>query len=272
MVTELFKTNHPLYEYQKVIYKFEKKLNRSKKHNENVNRIIKILALNGVSTTYDIAKQMYPSNQLAMGDNVIRRIITGRKDKHETSLGKKTEKKSLGIQSFHILKEVGGSSMKYFLTEYGMLYAIKSINFSSKDFAKITKNNKNLFPLIFGKYDYLSKNKICISFLKRIASNTMLDLQTVYDAPNPYHDIMTHLVAQNSYHLNLDKFRSFVQLWFFTELMWFLDKERTGNLKKWSQIIHNDSDIYSEYYNFFYQISELVEYRHRTLRKVFASI
>ena len=270
MVNNSFKSADPLYEYQKIVSLLEKKQNRSKKHRENISKIIRYLALNGPSTFWEISKNAF-SSSIEINDKNIRRIIHGRKDEHKNKYGIQTKKFSPGLKQLEIIHNIKSKKKNYTLTSYGMLYAIKTNNFSSKDFAKIAQNNKDLFPLIFGKYDYLSKNRIHVSFLNRIANGIMLDLPAVYDASNPYHDMMTCLIAQNSYH-GPNQFRSFVQLWFFIELMWFLDKERNGDLKKWLKIIRNDSDIYSECSNLFYQVSELVESRYRKLTEIYDSI
>lgn len=270
MVNESLNPSQPLYEYQKIGSILEKKQNHSIKHRENISKIIRYLAINGPSTFWQISKNIF-SDSIKTSDKNIWRIIHGRKDEHKNKHGVKTKNFSPGLKPLEIIYNIKSKKKEYALTSYGMLYAIKTNNFSSKDFTKIAQNNKDLFPLIFGKYDYLSKNHIHISFLNRIANGIILDLPSVYGASNPYHDMMSCLIAQNSYH-GPNQFRSFVQLWFFIELMWFLDKERNGDLKKWLKIIRNDPDIYSECFNLFLQVSELIESRYRQLNKIFDSI
>ena len=270
MVDNILKSSHPLHEYQKIKSELEKKKNRSEKHRENISKIIRYLALHGPSTFWEISKNAF-SGPVEINDKNIRRIVAGRYDVFKNKHGIQTKKFSPGLKQLQIIHQDESKEKEYELTSYGMLYAIRTNNFSSKNFENIAKNNKDLFPLIFGKYDYLSKNDIDISFLERIANDIILDLTSVYDALNPFFDMMTCLISKTPTHPNENQFRSFVQLWFFTELMWFLDKQRNGNLKKWLQLIHNDPDIYHECSNLFYQVQELIESRHRKLNEIFSS-
>lgn len=271
MVNKLYKITHPLSEYLKIISKIEKKQKRSKKHKENISKIVRFLAINGPNSTWEISKKIFSSHPIKTGNDMVGRIIEGRNDIHINKDGRKIENHSDGLESLEIVKKMKKTDSPYTLTSYGMLYAIKSNNFSSQDFSKIAENNKELFPLIFNKINYLRKYKIRISHLNMIANGNLMEFELI-DAPSPYNDILTFLVAEYPGPLDPDRFAYFIQLWFFTYLIWkFFQTD--GDLKKWLQIVRNDNDIQYEYFNkLFYPAISFYDSRYRFLSKIFGSI
>lgn len=231
--------------YQRFVKQIDRTLGNNKKHKENVVRILKYLALHGLSTTWTIGQNSL-TKKGNPADGTTRRILNGRTDRLIKSPG------LVQLKAVSSLKKEDRveSSMHYQLTLYGILYTIKNCNFTDSELYTMAQNYKEMIPYLFDKTEYLEKNGISLKPLKLLCEGNILKLEKSMNVDIPYQEIFNFLSMHypvKTFSFTKSYFVSFIAYWFYTYLMWDMYIEKHQSIKKWRKIVSNDPDIHRFY-------------------------
>ena len=214
----------------------EKKL-RDEKHKRNVVAILKFLALNGKTTAWNITIHSMPKTSIQNADRIVRRILSGRTDR---------EKYSPGLIEDRVVTEEPSNKKEFYfeLTFFGLLYSIKLCNFTSKELYQVAKNYEDFLPYVFGKHEYLKKNKVSLIPLKIFAEGKMSKLERSMQVNVHYQELFNYLNSQFPRSaISEREFRNYASYWFYSYLLWDFRVNKKMTIKKWHKIISNDYKI-----------------------------
>ena len=123
------------------------------KHHQNVQKIIKILALEGPMTTWEMAKIRFATDnsKIRSKEKEYRRLLIGRTDRGTHSDGII----DLNLILVDSISTKRNSGNRYRLSLFGILYCLDQMNFSEKEIDRIAKNYEIILPLVFGKWKFL---------------------------------------------------------------------------------------------------------------------
>lgn len=269
---------HPINKYIQLCDEFEKKANHSKTYEKNNKKIIKFLALNGSHSTWNISKKLFSNLSVILTDQMIRRYFLGRSDIYINKNKNKNKKFSSGLLSFNLVqkkKDINGNNI-YGLTIFGILYALKINNFSSKQLFEISKHYPDVLPMVFGKSNYLQKNGVNLNSLKLLARSNMIDLHKIVDGPAPYLEMMNLLLIIFPHKHYVKTLEDFVQFWFYTYLIMLLRNNHSFNpnkiFQRWNKLISNDDEIKSWFFPFLYNTNSFYSHRNEDMNKFFDTI
>ena len=237
-MNKVIKHDSGLKKYAEFVQKMDKKLERDINHKKYIVLILQYLALNGESTTKNIASNCITHVSFMTSDRMVRRILSGRKDRGKISPGL--------IQDGIIIENDAMVSLSFF----GIMYAIKLCNFNGKNLFKIAKNYEEILPYVFAKNAILSKNKISLIPLKIIADGKPERLNLSMQVSIPYQELYNYLntfIPEMA--ISDGSFRNYVSLWFYTYLLWdyTIKKKRK---RSWDKIISVDNEIKMWYSSF----------------------
>ncbi|QUC65559.1 hypothetical protein NsoK4_04815 [Nitrosopumilus sp. K4] len=194
------------------------------KHQQNVHRILKILALNGPMTTWDMAKIRFPNDieKIRSKEKEYRRLLVGRTDRGRHSDGILGLKLVL-IDSISTKRNPGN---KYRLSLFGILYCLDRLHLEKFEVDKMAKNYAVVLPLVFGNWDLLKSiigdNVYNLSLLGKGLLFDNLHVLTI-DNSEFYELIMFFNIKSNqlSQSLNETKIGELISLWFYITLLYF---------------------------------------------------
>jgi len=228
------------------------------KHSEMVLNLLELFALEGTSTTWQVAKIHLANDISALRtrEKEYRRLLVGREDrgKHYPGL------LELGLvvkDGFNLEK---APANKYRLSLHGMLYSIDILDFNETQMDKIAENYSSVLPKIFGKWIFLKKNEPKIyNKLKGLAKGLLLDnLTTSGSLENPINELMAYL--QIKYHrkyenINEEELAEQISYWFYTSLLISRPSKRKS-ISKLKEILEKDHELF-QWYDKFYSEAKL---------------
>ncbi|MCV0409458.1 hypothetical protein [Nitrosopumilus sp.] len=231
------------------------------KHQQNVQKLLKVMSVNESSTTWDLAKISIPDDitKLREREKIYRRLLVGRKDKGKHSDG--ILNLGLAIKDGKSLKT--GIADKYRLSLYGILYCIDVLDLSNNEIDKIAKKYSKVLPKVFGKWDYL-KTKIGdrVYGIKLLANGLLADNPQIQVRREiPFYELMSyvHLKYQRNFeNITEENLAEQISYWFYVNLLYrpMGNNNDTGieslnpifqddpKLKKWFLIFFRDSIKY----------------------------
>jgi hypothetical protein len=233
------------------------------KHQENVQKMLEVLALKGTMTTWDMAKELQGMDlqSIRSKEKEFRRILIGRRDR-----GKKTS----GVLDVGLVLKAGQRQKKaianlYRLSLHGILYCLDVLEFSNKEIDKMASNYKKILPHVFGKWDYLKSilgNDIYR--LKLLAGGFSMDnIQLASVSSLPIYEITSFINTKYSDYyesINEKDLADQISYWFFTIL---LIPTRLGSkqdsfetVTKWKNIFKNDQKLKKWYFNFVNEVTK----------------
>jgi len=223
------------------------------KHGQNVQKIIRMLALEGPLTTWDMAKIRFANDisKMRTKEKEYRRLLVGRTDR-----GKHSD----GIMDLNIVLIDSKSTKRnsgniYRLSIFGILYCLDEMNFSEKEIDKMAKNYEIILPLIFGKWDFL---KSMIG--NNIYNITLLGKGLLFDNPNiisikhgefyeliSYFGIKSNIIAES---FNEQKIGNLISLWFYITLLYFpnLMNQKNKNSQKYLKKILKSDPVVKKWF------------------------
>jgi len=254
-------------------YSFRKKL--GKKHHENVQRMLEILALNGTLTTWGMAKtHLDDSSGIRTKEKEYRRLLVGR-----MARGKHT----IGLLEMGLVVKDGKSYAKapadqYRLSLHGILYCLDVLDLSDKQIDKMAEKYAKILPMVFGKWAYLKSNiGIEVYRLKNLAAGLFMDNIQIAKISNfPVYELMTYLNVkyQNNYEqIEEEELTNQISIWFYTNLLIpsrFRSSGKSSSLeiKQWTKILQDDLDLKKWYYNFVDEAIKFYNIRFKKLKKL----
>lgn len=229
--------------------------NRSRsKHRQHVFSLLKILALNGSTTTWDAAKIRFPNDlsKIRTKEKEHRRLFVGRMDRG---------KYSSGLLDLCLIVNDGKSEKnkqanKYRLSLHGILYCLDVFDFTNKEIDTIASRYAHVLPQIFGKWNLL-KSIINdeVYNIKILAKGLLLDNKNINDSSTvPIYELMSFVNMK--YHKNFDiiseeNLANQISYWFYTNLLY---QEPTQNkissIQKIKKIFAQDNELEKWYLNF----------------------
>ncbi len=248
--------------------------NSTSKHHQNVQRILRILALEGIMTTWDMAKIRFApdSDKLRTKEKEYRRLINGRNDRGRYSEGII----DLGLILIDSKSTKRNPGNRYRLSLFGILYCLDVLNFSNKEIDTLAKNYKNLLPLIFGKWGFL---KSLIG--EEVYNISFLGKGLLFDNPNiirienikfyeliSFFNIKSNSVSQS---LNEQKIGELISIWFYVTLLFFPNlrvktkKNEDAHLRK---ILRKDTELKNWFSNFITEARTFYEERYKILESI----
>ena len=203
------------------------------KHHENVQRILRVLALEGPMTTWEMAKLKFATSndKVRTKEKEYRRLLIGRTDRGVHSNG--ILDLNLVLVDSKTAKRNPGN--KYRLSLYGILYCLDVMNFNEKEIDRIAKNYEVILPLVFGNWDLLKS-----TIGEHVYNISLLGKGLLFDNPNiikientefyeliSYFNIKSNALTES---FNEEKIGELISLWFFITLLYFPNlKRKTRN-------------------------------------------
>ena len=160
------------------------------KHQQNIQRILRILALNGPMTTWEMAKIKFTidADTIRTKEKEYRRLLMGRTDRGRFSRGLI----DLDLVLSNTVSSTRGK--KYRLSLYGILFCLDVLQFEKDEIDKLAKNYKSSLPLIFGKWDFLKsligENVYCIGLLGKGLLFDNLNIISIGDPK--FHELISY--------------------------------------------------------------------------------
>jgi hypothetical protein len=254
-------------------YSFRKKTGT--KHHENVQKMLEILALNGILTTWGMAKvHLDDSGSIRTKEKEYRRLLVGR-----MARGKHT----VGLLELGLVVKDGKSNVKapadqYRLSLHGILYCLDVLDLTDKQIDTMAEKYASILPMVFEKWNYL-KSDIGneIYRLKNLAAGLFMDNIQIAKISNfPVYELMTYLNVkyQNNFEQIEEKdLANQISVWFYTNLL-VPSRFRSSNkhssleIKQWRKILHEDHSIEKWYYDFVNEAIKFYNHRFNKLKKL----
>jgi len=228
------------------------------KHSEMVFNLLKLFALKGTSTTWQLAKVRLPNDipALRTKEKEYRRLLVGRDDrgKHYSGL------LELGLVVKDGFNYERGPSNKYRLSLHGLLYGIDILDFDQNQMDKIAENYSSVLPKVFGKWNFIKKvEPKAYNKLKGLSKGILLDNFPISEkSENPLNGLMSFL--QIKYHGKFENMKEEllaeqISYWFFTSfLISRIVKKKP--VDKLFQALKKDQELYL-WYKKFYKEAEM---------------
>ncbi|MCE9653111.1 MAG: hypothetical protein K8Q89_08695 [Nitrosarchaeum sp.] len=239
------------------------------KHSQNILKILRMLALEGPLTTWEMAKIKFPNDmyKIRNKEKEYRRLLVGRTDR-----GKHSE----GVIDLNIVLIDSKSTKRnpgsmYRLSHFGILYCLDELNFTAKEIDKLARNYETILPLIFGKWEFL---KSMIG--DNVYNISLLGKGLLFDNPNiikikneefyeliSYFGIKSNILTES---FNEQKIGNLISLWFYITLLYFPNLIEQKNKNYLKKILIKDlelkkwfSDFIIEAQIFYKQRSKILE-------------
>ncbi len=248
----------------------------SSKHQENVQKMLEILALNGSLTTWGMAKNHLSSNTDAIRtkEKEYRRLLVGRRDR-----GKKT----MGVVDVGLVVKDGKSHVRgpsdlYRLSLHGLLYCLDVLDFTDRQVDVIASKYSHVLPNVFGRWEYL-KSLIGseVYRLRFLAAGLFLDnIQVTKASKFPIYEILTFISIkyQNNFeYINEQDLADQISYWFYTNLLLpskpiTKSKESHLEIRSWKNIFNGDKELKKWYYGFLDEAMMFYEDRFKVVRNL----
>jgi len=244
------------------------------KHSQNVQKMIKILALEGPLTTWDMARVRFANDisKIRTKEKEYRRLLIGRTDRGRHSDGIV----DLNIVLIDSKSTKRNSGNIYRLSLFGILYCLDEMNFNEKEIDKIAKNYEVVLPLVFGKWNFL---KSLIG--NNIYNITLLGKGLLFDNPNiisikndefyeliSYFGIKSNILTES---FNEQKIGNLISLWFYITLLYFpnlMNRKSKNNQKYLKKILKNDPEIKKWFLDFITEAQVFYKKRSKILENI----
>ena len=247
--------------------------NPTLKHHQNVQTVLKMLALEGTMTTWDMAKHYFANNpqQIRSREKEFRRLLIGRTDRGRHSKGIL----DLNLVLVNDISTKRNPGNKYRLSLFGILFCLDVLDLSHNQIDKMAKNYNAILPLVFGKWDFLKsivgENVYNISLLGK---GLLFDNLHVVAINNPqfyelisYFNIKSNQLSQS---LNEEKIGELISLWFYITMLYFptlvsINQKPLFYLKK---ILKKDKKLQQWFSNYVDEAKKYYLERNKILEKL----
>ena len=218
-----------------ILYGNSRKKIPKNKHAENIINILEILATNGHSTTWQIAKNRIGSDmeKLRTREKEYRRLLIGRNDKKRHNVGLL----ELGLVIQDGVNCDRGPAAQYRLSLHGILCCIDILDLDENTLDQIATTYSNILPKVFGKWEFLKSvlNKD-IYKIKILSKGIILDnLIPLQESDFPLSELMSfiHIKYKQKFE-NIDEndLAEQISLWFYTNLLYCSTKKIHSKIVK----------------------------------------
>ena len=245
------------------------------KHQENIQRMLHILAIHGPLTTWGMAKEELfgETSKVRTREKQYRKFLLGREDRG---------KHSAGILEIGLVVTEGKRKLKapanvYRLSLHGILYCLDVLDLTNREIDMMAKNYEKILPWVFGKWNYL-KHAIGndVYRIKLLAKGLFLDnIHTSKISKIPVYEILTYLSIKyldNFEHIEEKDLAEQISCWYYTQLLIprFSPKKNSAvRYEDWYKLItKGDSELKNWYRSFLSEVEEFYKNRFQNLKKL----
>lgn len=247
--------------------------NPSSKHHQNVQNILKMLALEGPMTTWEMAKHRFANNpkKIRTIEKEFRRLLIGRTDRGKYSKGIL----DLNLVLVNSISTKRNPGNKYRLSVFGILFCLDVLDLSHSQIDKMAKNYGVILPLVFGKWDFLKsligENVYNISLLGK---GLLFDNLHAIVITNPqfyelisYFNIKSNQLSQS---LNEEKIGELISLWFYITLLYFpnLVSSNGKHVSYLKKVLKKDKELQTWFSNYIDEAKLYYLERNNVLEKI----
>ena len=262
---------------QEILYGDGYKKIPKNKHAENIIRLLEILARNGTSTTWQIAKYEIRNDmeKLRTREKEYRRLLIGRNDKKRHNIGLL----ELGLVVQDGVNFNRGPAAQYRLSLHGVLYCIDILDLDDDKIDQIATTYSNILPKVFGKWEFL-KSIIDkdIYKIKILSKGIILDnLIPLRESDFPLSEIMSFVhIKYNPKFENIDEdeLSDQISFWFYTNLLYHPIKQINNKTEKktsfhsaLAKILDKDLTLKRWYNSFLAEVKKYNKSQYFTIRK-----
>jgi len=245
------------------------------KHQENIQRMLHVLALNGPMTTWGMAKVELSddTSMVRAREKQYRKFLVGREDRGKHSAGVL----EIGLVVTEGKRKLKAPANVYRLSLHGILYCLDVLDLTNREIDTMAKNYEKVLPWIFGKWDYLKRiigNDVYR--IKLLAKGLFLDnIQTSKISKIPVYEILTYLSIKyldNFEHIDEKDLAEQISCWYFTQLLiprYSHKRDSAIGYEQWYRLItKQDKDLKKWYQSFLDEVEEFYTKRFEVVKKL----
>lgn len=253
---------------------FEK--NQSKSiHQQNIQNILKILALNGDMTTWEMAKFKFATDNdlVRTKEKEYRRLLVGRVDRGRHSEGM-LDLNLVLIDSKSTKRNPGN---RYRLSIFGILFCLDSLDLTNNEIDKMAEKYQAVLPKIFGKWNFL-KSLIGdnVYNIKLLGKGLLFDNPNIINVENPrflelisYFNIKSNYMSQS---MDEETMGELIAYWFYITLLYLPNLQKERKMKKDDKILkiifHKDLDLQQWFSEFISEAQAFYKERSKVLNGI----
>ena len=247
------------------------------RHAENIINLLEILATNGVSTTWQIAKNEIRNDmgKLRTREKEYRRLLIGRNDKKRHNIGLL----ELGLVIQDGINHDRGPAAQYRLSLHGVLCCIDILDLDDNAIDQIATTYSDILPKVFGRWEFLKsilgKDVYKIKILsKGIVLDNLVPLQ---ESDLPLSEIMSFIhikYKQKFENIYEEELSEQISFWFYTNFLYCSVKkipDETGKQKllrtTLAEILNKDPNLKKWYNKFLVKVKDHNKSRYFAIKK-----
>lgn len=245
------------------------------KHHQNVQNILKILALYGPMTTWEMAKVPFVTDneKVRVKEKEFRRLLIGRTDRKKYSEGI-LDLNLILIDSKSTKRNPGN---RYRLSLFGILFCLDSLDLSNTEIDQMAKNYELILPKIFGRWDFLKKmTGENVYNLKLLGKGMLFDNPNIIDVKNSkffelisFFNIKSNSLSQS---MNEKIMGNMISYWYFITLLYLpnlqTNRKTEKSKKMLNNVLDNDADIQKWFSSFVLEAQIFYKERSEILQRI----
>ena len=236
------------------------------KHQENVQRLLEILALHGALTTWGIAKIRLANDRsmIRIREKEFRRLLIGRIDRGKKSQG--LIDVGLVVKDETVKKEERPT--KYRLSLHGILYCLDVLDFNNNQIDIIATKYSKILPKVFGKWDYL-KSLVgeYVYGLRILSRGLLLDNPQIARQSVPLYELMSFTIIKyrkNFETISEEELANQISYWFYSNLLYssvFNNKRQSKGIQRLKSVLNGDKELNNWYFDFYQEVKRFYQAR-----------
>ena len=259
-----------------ILYGDDHKKIPKNKHAENIIILLKLLATNGVSTTWQIAKNEIRNDmeKLRTREKEYRRLLVGRNDKKRHNMGLL----ELGLVVQDGINLNRGPAAQYRLSLHGILCCMDILDLNDDEIDQIATTYSNILPKVFGRWEFLKsilgKDVYKIKILsKGIVLDNLIPLQ---ESDLPLSEIMSFIhvkFKQKFENICEEELSEQISFWFYTNFLYRSVKKNPDERKQelsgtmLAEILSKDQNLKGWYNEFLAEVKNHNKTLYLTIKK-----
>jgi hypothetical protein len=245
------------------------------KHQENIQKMLHILAIHGPLTTWGMAKEELfgETSKVRTREKQYRKFLIGREDRGKHSAGIL----EIGLVVTEGKRKIKAPANVYRLSLHGILYCLDVLDLTNREIDMMAKNYENFLPWVFGKWNYLKQAiGTDVYRIKLLAKGLFLDnIHTSKISKIPVYEILTYLSIKyldNFEHIEEKDLAEQISCWYYTQLLiprFSPKKDSAVRYEDWYKLItKGDPELKNWYQSFLLEVEEFYKNRFQNLKKL----
>lgn len=229
-------------------------------HQKNIQDALHILFVNGVGTTWDMAKtRRRKTDNIRVQEKIFRRLLIGRYDRG---------RRSKGVVDMGLVlreKHSGKPYSVYRLSIHGILYYIDAFEPTRREIDSMASKYSAIIPKVFGRWAQIKKViGPDIYNIKILARGLYLNNTNMANKNNPLYELMSYIhikYRRNFEIIREENLADQISYWFYTFLLY------ENKVNKLRELMAQDDSIREWYTSFFHQATDYYKKRIATLNR-----